>query len=114
MSKFLTGLLFGVGVGLLLAPEKGEDTRESIADTAEDWKNKFNKLVGKAGAHVDDVKKMLAGEISGLSDDAKSRINTILQEAGDKAKDLGDKAKDAGDKAKDKTNDMQKDQFKPI
>ena len=101
MSKFLTGLLFGVGIGLLLAPEKGEDTRESIADTAEDWKNKFNKLVGKAGAQLDDVKKMLASEVSGLTDDARSRINTILEEA--------------GDKAQEKTNGQSKSQeFKPI
>jgi len=99
MTKFMTGLLLGVGVGLLLAPEKGEDTRESIAETAEDWKNKWYKLMGKAETKIDDLKGMLEGEISGLSDDVRSRIRTILDEAGSTAENVTSKAKD---------------QFKPI
>jgi gas vesicle protein len=85
MAKFMTGLLMGVGIGMLLAPEKGEDTRESIAETAGTIKDKFNRLVGRAGAHVDDLKGMLENEVSGLSDDVRSRIRTILDEAGDGA-----------------------------
>ena len=74
MGRFITGVLLGVGVGLLMAPEKGEDTREQLADSATQLRDKFNRLVGKAGAHVDDVKKMLSAEVSGLSDDVRSRI----------------------------------------
>ena len=85
MAKFMTGLLMGVGIGMLLAPEKGEDTRESIAETATGLRDKFNRLVGKAGAHVDDLKGMLENEVSGLSDDVRSRIRTILDESGDAA-----------------------------
>lgn len=96
MTKFMTGLLLGVGVGLLLAPEKGEDTRESIAETAEDWKNKWYKMVGKAETKIDDLKGLLENEISGLSDDVRSRIRTILDEAGSNE------------------NGSSKDQFKPI
>jgi len=82
MSRFMTGLLMGVGIGLLLAPEKGEDTRESIAETAGNLKDKFNRLVGRAGAHLDDLKGLLENEVDGLSDDVRSRIRTILDEAG--------------------------------
>ncbi len=103
MGRFITGVLLGVGVGLLLAPEKGEDTREAIADTAGQLRDKFNKLVGKAGAHLEDVKKMLASEVSGLSDDVRSRINTILEEAGE-----SDAASDEG------KNGSYKSEFKPI
>jgi len=78
----MTGLLLGVGIGLLLAPEKGEDTREAIADTAENWKNKWEKLLGKAATKVDDLKLLLAKEVSGLSDDVRNRILTILDEEG--------------------------------
>lgn len=82
MSKFMTGLLLGVGIGLLLAPEKGEDTRHAIADTAGDWKNKWDKLIGKAATKVDDLKALLDKEVSGLSDDVRNRILTILDEEG--------------------------------
>jgi gas vesicle protein len=80
MSRFMTGLLMGVGIGLLLAPEKGEDTRESIAETANNLKDKFNRLVGRAGARIDDLKDLLEDEVEGLSDDVRSRIRTILDE----------------------------------
>ena len=86
MAKFITGLLLGVGIGLLLAPEKGEDTREAIADTAEQWKNKWDKLVGKAGAKIDDLKTMLEKEVSGLSEDVRNRILSILDEEGSATK----------------------------
>ena len=100
MTKFMTGLLLGVGIGLLMAPEKGEDTRESIAETAETWKNKFNKLMGRTGAQIEDLKALLEKEVDGLSDDVRSRIRTILDEGSD------------GELKKMTTK--YKDEFKPI
>lgn len=90
----MTGLLLGVGIGLLLAPEKGEDTREALADTAESWKNKINRMVGRGGAQLDDLKKMLESEISGLSDDMRARISTMLDDAGATAGAAGAAYKD--------------------
>lgn len=81
MSRFMTGALLGLAVGLLIAPEKGEDTRDAIADTAEKWKDKFNRLVGRAGARLDDLKSMLGNEIEGLSEDARNKIQKILSES---------------------------------
>jgi gas vesicle protein len=80
MSRFMTGLLMGVGLGVLLAPEKGVETRESLAETAGELKDKFNRLVGRAGARMDDLKSMLDNGVEGLSDDVRSRIRTILDE----------------------------------
>lgn len=82
----MTGLLLGVGIGLLIAPEKGEDTREAIADTAEQWKDKWTKLMGKAETKLDDLKAMLAKEVSGLSEDVRNRILSILDNEGAGAK----------------------------
>lgn len=81
MNRFLTGALLGVVVGLLLAPQKGEELREEIADTADKWKDKLNRLVGKANANLDDLKTFLDKNIDGLSDDVRHRIMTILDEA---------------------------------
>jgi len=81
MNKFLTGALVGLAVGLLVAPKAGEDTREDIADTADKWKRKWDKMVGNAGMELDDLKKILGSEISGLKDDVRSRLLTILEES---------------------------------
>jgi gas vesicle protein len=81
MNRFLTGALLGVVVGLLIAPQKGEDLREDIADATDRWKDKLNRLMGKANANLDDLKNFLDKNIDGLSDDLRHRIMTILDEA---------------------------------
>jgi hypothetical protein len=42
---FLTGIAVGIGIGILLAPDKGSETRKKLADTAGDL---FDKLKGFA------------------------------------------------------------------
>ena len=81
MSKFLAGALVGLVAGLLLAPDKGENTRENLANSAEKWRDKFNELLGRTSAQLDDLRAYLDKDISGLSDDVWNRILTILDEA---------------------------------
>jgi gas vesicle protein len=80
-SGFLAGALVGVAAGLLLAPRTGEDLRNEMADTAEKWKNKFAKLTGKTAAELSDLRDMLEYEVTGLSDDVRYRLLTILEES---------------------------------
>ncbi len=80
-SKFLFGAALGVAVGLLLAPEKGEDLRDELAESAEKWKNKLGKLIGKANGNLEDLKSYLEKHIDGLSDDVKRKIVNLLDEA---------------------------------
>lgn len=87
-SKFLTGALVGLAVGLLIAPEKGEDMRNDIADTATNWKKKLNRMMGKAGKELDDLKSLLNDEIEGLTDDVRHRILTILDESAQSARNI--------------------------
>lgn len=88
MNKFLTGALAGLAIGLLIAPKKGEDTRDDIAETADKWKRKWDKLVGNTGMELDDLRKILGSEISGLKDDVRSRLLTILEESKSTASNL--------------------------
>jgi gas vesicle protein len=79
-SKFFAGALLGVVAGLLLAPQKGEELRGEIADSAEKWKKQFDRITGKVGAELNDLREMLEDEVGGLSDDIRYRILTILDE----------------------------------
>lgn len=81
MSKFLTGALLGVAVGLLVAPQKGEELRDDLTENVDSLKKRFNKLVGKAGAQLQDLRHSIEGEVEGLDDNLRSRLLTILDEA---------------------------------
>jgi gas vesicle protein len=84
-TKFFAGALVGLVAGLLLAPQKGEDLREELVDTADKWKKKLDKITGKASNELNDLREILEDEVSGLADDARLRILSILREAEDGA-----------------------------
>ncbi len=59
LGAFLGGALAGAVVGLLLAPEKGTDTREKITSAVDDFMQKHNiKLSRKQVSDlVDDIEE---------------------------------------------------------
>lgn len=80
-SKFFAGVFIGAVAGLLLAPEKGEDLRNDIADSADKLKKKLNRLTGKVGPELTDLREILSNEIGGLGDDVRHRLMTIIDES---------------------------------
>jgi gas vesicle protein len=63
MNKILLAVLAGVGIGMLLAPDKGSATRKKLT-------GKFNDLKDQAQDSIDD-----------LADNAKDAINSARRKA---------------------------------
>ena len=40
----IAGIAVGIGIGLLIAPEKGSETRRKLTDSAGDWMEKLKTL----------------------------------------------------------------------
>jgi gas vesicle protein len=67
MNKLLTGLAIGVAVGLLIAPDKGSETRRKITEKGRDLKDKFNEFVDSLGDKID----ALRGDAEEFIDEAR-------------------------------------------
>ena len=70
MSKILWGFTLGLITGLLLAPEKGSETRQRISRKANVLKDKFNEFVDSISERIDSFR-----------DDSENMANSARREA---------------------------------
>ncbi len=90
MKQFITGLLLGLGIGILVAPMRGEETRRQLAERFAEMRGylpeneQFNDYVQQVTDHVSQT---------------SSNLKDYAQQAVSKVKDTGSTLSELGQKA---------------
>jgi len=77
----LAGLVAGVAIGVLTAPAEGKETRQRIADSADNLKRKLRQLRGLTVDELDELKDIFEKETEGLREDVRSRVLDLIKAA---------------------------------
>lgn len=78
MSKILWGFTMGMIAGLLLAPDKGSETRKRVASKASELKNKFDDFVDSITEKLDsfrnDAEQSMESESMSFAGDIQNGV----------------------------------------
>lgn len=90
MKRFITGFLLGMGIGLLIAPMRGEETRRQLAE-------RFAEMRGylPENEQFNDYVQQVSGRVSQTS----SNLRDYAQQAVSKVKDTSSALGELGQKA---------------
>lgn len=98
INSFLKGVLVGVGIGLLFAPMKGEETRRKIMERAGEFRGYLpeNEQLQQYSQQVSQRVSETAGNLKGYAQQAAStlkstagNLSNITQRAGEDVRQTG-------------------------
>lgn len=79
-NKFMAGVCSGLVLGLLVAPQKGKETRQKVKETAEAWKSRLVHLFGKGESELDELQSILENETTDLSESVRQKLLKLVEE----------------------------------
>ena len=110
MKRFITGLLFGLGIGLLIAPMRGEETRRQLAERFAEMRGYLPENE-QLNEYVQQVSDRVSQTSSNLKDYAQQAVSKV-KDTGNTLSELGQKAgtdvKQAGQDVADTTKQTAK------
>jgi gas vesicle protein len=88
MGRFIRGLLIGVGVGLLVAPMRGEDMRRLLSERYAELREAMpnNEQLKQAGQQFTSGVAQTANQLKDYSQQAASKVKDTSSSLGDMAK----------------------------
>ena len=79
LFAFVAGAAAGLTLGILFAPEKGEDTRRKLKETVGDAVDSARARARLARMELDDLKAELKDQAEDLKDDVRMKIFERLE-----------------------------------
>src|SRR5204863_4129349 len=87
MKSFIRGMLFGVGIGLLVAPMRGEEMRRLVGERLQELRGYLpeNEQLNQYVQQVTDRVSQASGNLSDLAQQASSKVKETGSQLGDLA-----------------------------
>ncbi len=79
LLAFIAGAAAGLTLGLLFAPEKGEETRRKLKETAGDAVDSIRNRAESAKTEIEELKAELKDRTEDLREDVRMRIFERLE-----------------------------------
>ena len=105
MGRFLNGVLIGVGIGLLVAPMKGEEMRRRVSQRYEELRRNLpdNEQLKQVGQQVATGAAQTAGQLKGYAQQAATQVKATGSSLGDLAQQATRDVKQTGQDVADAT-----------
>lgn len=87
MKSFTRGVLLGIGVGLLIAPMKGQEMRHLLAERITEWRNAL-----PADSPVTQYAGRVCASVASVKENWRVYARRVLEQAKDTGAALGKKA----------------------
>ncbi|HEY4155265.1 MAG TPA: YtxH domain-containing protein [Puia sp.] len=79
LQRIFTATLSGIVIGLLIAPAKGSETRQKIADSADQIREKIRKIRGTTNQELEELHEVFEHEIDGLREDIRVKVLRLIE-----------------------------------
>lgn len=102
MNNFTKGVLVGVGIGLLVAPLSGEETRRLLAERVQEWRNslpedsRLNQYATQVSDRVNSTRENWRGYAQQAISKARDTGSTLSSRAMQSGQDIASKARQTG------------------
>lgn len=102
MNNFTKGILLGVGVGLLVAPLSGQETRRLLAERVQEWRNSLpedspiNQYASQVSERVTSTKENWRGYAQQVVSKAKDTGSSLGNKAIQSSQEMASKARQSG------------------
>jgi gas vesicle protein len=78
LQGLFTATLSGIVIGILIAPDKGSETRKKLSTSVDTIKDKVRRIRGTTNEELDELHKVFEQEITGLRDDIREKVLRLI------------------------------------
>ena len=98
MGRFLNGILVGVGIGMLVAPMRGEEMRRLVRERLEELSGSLpeNEQLRQAGQRVSSRVSQTGSNLKGYTQQAASKVKETGSSLGNLAQQSASEVKQTG------------------